>query len=194
MKHTTSRLLFSYWDALRGDRAAPERSQIEPGQIRHILADTFILGVEPDSRATVRLAGTRMCALFGRDLKGMNFSELWPGDRCAEPDQLIELVGSDTVGAVAGMVGESELGSVIGLELLLLPLRHHGATNRRMIGAISPSAVPSWLGLSALQSVELRSLRVIGNTTPGRTSFGEVGPSAASKRHRFVVLDGGLTQ
>jgi hypothetical protein len=194
MKHTTSRLLFSYWDALRADRAAPERAQIEPGQIRHILADTFILGMEPEGRATFRLAGTRMCALFGRDLKGVDFSELWPADRRAEPDQLVDLVTSDTVGAVAGIVGEADLGSVIGLELLLLPLRHHGATNRRMIGAISPSAVPSWLGLTALQSLELRSLRVVGNARPGRPGLGEVGPGAASKRHRFVVLDGGLTQ
>jgi hypothetical protein len=194
MKHATSRLLFSYWDALRGDRAAPDRTQIEPGQIRHILADTFILGIEPEGRAAFRLAGTRACALFGRDLKGVDFSELWPANRGSEPDELIDLVTSDTVGAVAGMVGETELGSVIGLELLLLPLRHHGATNRRMIGAISPSAVPSWLGLTALQSLDLRSLRVIGNARPGRPGLGEVGPSAASKRHPFVLLDGGLSR
>ena len=61
MKHATSRLLFAYWDGLRGDRAAPERSQIEPGQIRHILADTFILAIEPDGQAEFRLAGTRAC-------------------------------------------------------------------------------------------------------------------------------------
>ena len=52
MKHSTSRMLFSYWDALRGERAAPERSEIEPGEIRHILADTFILEIGPDRRAT----------------------------------------------------------------------------------------------------------------------------------------------
>ena len=194
MKHATSRLLFSYWDALRGDRSAPDRSQIEPGQIRHILADTFILGVEPEGRAAFRLAGTRACALFGRDLKGVDFSELWPSNRGSEADELIDLVASDTVGAVAGMVGESDFGSVIGLELLLLPLRHHGATNRRMIGAISPSAVPTWLGLTAIQSLELRSLRVIGNSRPGRAGLGEVGPSANAKRHPFVVLNGGLSQ
>lgn len=192
MKHATSRLLFSYWDKLRGDRAAPERSQIEPGQIRHILADTFILGIEPDSRAAFRLAGTRVCALFGRDLTGTDFNALWPSDRRVEPDQLTDLVTSDTVGTVSGMVGESELGSVIGLELILLPLRHHGSTNRRMIGALSPSALPSWLGVSALQSLDMRSLRVIGNAKPGRPGLGDVGPGAASKRHRFVVLEGGL--
>src|SRR5918997_383905 len=70
MKHPTSRMLFSYWDALRGDRAAPERGDVEPGDIRHILADTFILEIGEDRRATFRLGGTRVCALFARELKG----------------------------------------------------------------------------------------------------------------------------
>jgi hypothetical protein len=106
----------------------------------------------------------------------------------------LEIVASDTVGAVAGMVGQSELGSVIGLELLLLPLRHGGATNRRVLGALSPAAIPSWLGLTPLESLDLRSMRVIGEAGPGRLGLGEVGPSAASKRHRLVVLDGGLNR
>jgi hypothetical protein len=194
MKHATSRLLFAYWDGLRGDRAAPERSQIEPGQIRHILADTFILAIEPDGQAEFRLAGTRACALFGRDLKGVRFADLWPADRRAEADQLIDLVSNDTVGAVAGMVGQTELASVIGLELLLLPLRHHGATNRRAVGALSPSAIPSWLGLTPLESLDMRSLRVVGDARPGRPGLGDIGPGAASKRRRFVVLDGGLAR
>ena len=194
MKHATSRLLFAYWDSLRGDRSAPERSQIEPGQIRHILADTFILATEPDGQAAFRLAGTRVCALFGRDLKGVRLADLWPAGKQSEVEQLLEIVASDTVGAVAGMVGQSELGSVIGLELLLLPLRHGGATNRRVLGALSPAAIPSWLGLTPLESLDLRSMRVIGEAGPGRPGLGEVGPAAASKRHRLVVLDGGLNR
>ena len=47
MKHPTSRMLFSYWDGLRGARAARERGEIEPGEIRHILADTFVLEIDP---------------------------------------------------------------------------------------------------------------------------------------------------
>ncbi|NNM73263.1 PAS domain-containing protein [Enterovirga aerilata] len=192
MKHATSRLLFAYWDSLRGDRAAPERSQIEPGRIRHILADTFILGIDPEGRAHVRLAGTRVCALFGRDLKGVEFASLWLADRRAEPEQLIDLVVNDTVGVVAGMVGQSELGSVIGLELIVLPLRHHGAPNRRALGALSPSAVPSWLGLTPLDSFEMRSLRVIGNARPLAPGLAEFAATPATKRWPFVVLDGGL--
>jgi hypothetical protein len=194
MKHATSRMLFSYWDGLRGERAAPERSQVEPGKIRHILADTFILGIEADGQATFRLAGTRVCALFGRDLKGVNFADLWPADRRAEADQLVDLVANDTVGTLAGITGETEFGSVISLELLLLPLRHCGAPNRRALGALSPGAVPSWLGLTPVHLLEMRSLRVVGNSRPLRPGIGDIGPLAAAKRHRLVLLDGGLNK
>jgi hypothetical protein len=70
MKHATTRMIFAYWDALRGERSAPERGEIEPGEIRHVLADTFVLEVAPERIATIRLAGTRICAFFGRELRG----------------------------------------------------------------------------------------------------------------------------
>ena len=43
MKHSSNRELFEYWNKRRGRRSAPERGEIEPGAIRHVLADTFIL-------------------------------------------------------------------------------------------------------------------------------------------------------
>ena len=66
MKHATTRMIFSYWDSLRGERMAPERGEIEPGEIRHVLADTFILEVV-ERNAVIRLAGTWICAFFGRE-------------------------------------------------------------------------------------------------------------------------------
>ena len=47
MKNLSTRLVYEYWDALRGERAAPERGEIEPGALRHALADTFVLENEP---------------------------------------------------------------------------------------------------------------------------------------------------
>ena len=48
MKHDTSRELFRYWDGIRRGQPAPKRSDIEPSDIRRVLADTFIL--EPRMR------------------------------------------------------------------------------------------------------------------------------------------------
>ena len=46
MKHPSNRELFDYWNERRGERLAPERADIEPAAIRHVLGDTFVLEVE----------------------------------------------------------------------------------------------------------------------------------------------------
>lgn len=162
MKHPTSRLLHSYWDRLRGERAAPERAEVEPGAIRNLLADSLILAVDaPRGTASVRLAGTRVCALFGRELKGAAFAELW-GEASADPWRLVETVVVDTVGLVAGLRGTTDRGESVDLELLLLPLRHHGQTQTRILGALSPHSIPGWLGLRPLTHLRTNSLRVLG--------------------------------
>jgi len=46
MKHAASRELYAYWEERRGQRPAPERTDIEPGAIRQALSDTFILELD----------------------------------------------------------------------------------------------------------------------------------------------------
>jgi hypothetical protein len=79
MKHATTRTLYDYWSRLRGRRPAPERFEIEPGQIRHILGDTFILEAVDLQTYNFRLAGTRLCSAYCRELKGRNILDLWLG-------------------------------------------------------------------------------------------------------------------
>src|SRR5208283_5828282 len=66
VKLAASRELHSYWNLLRGARSAPERSQIDPGAIRGVLADTFILEGNAQKRYPIRIAGARTNALFLR--------------------------------------------------------------------------------------------------------------------------------
>ncbi len=201
MKHPTSRLLHAYWDRLRGERAAPERAEIEPGEIRNLLADSLILELEPQRRhAAVRLAGTRLCALFGRELRGSAFSDLW-GDAEADanggPWRLVETVAMDTVGVVAGLQGHTARGGSIDLELLLLPLRHRGRTQARMLGALSPHCVPAWLGQHPVIRLEATSLRVLGSAAlPDMSDLPADMPPPANDSHpvrrgHLMVHEGG---
>lgn len=163
MKHPTSRMLHSYWDRLRRARAAPERSEIEPGEIRTLLADSLILEVDISrAAASVRLAGTHVCALFGRELRGRSFGEIW-GTPDADPWRLVEAVAVDTVGVVAGLHGTTERDEAVDLELLLLPLRHHGETHSRILGALSPACVPHWLGIRPVTRLRATSMRILGH-------------------------------
>lgn len=191
MKHPTSRLLHSYWDRLRGERAAPERAEIEPGEIRNLLADSLILEIDMAARsAGLRLAGTRVCALFGRELKGESFAELWGGEPAADPWRLIEIVAGDTVGVVAGLRGATARGDRVDLELLLLPLRHRGRTQSRVLGALSPIAIPSWLGLHPVASLSATTLRVLSHGT-GRAAEGPLPPAREAALEAAL---GGLPQ
>jgi hypothetical protein len=192
MKHATSRFMFAYWDAVRGERAAPERKHIEPSRLREIIADTFILAAEPDGSTTFRLVGTRMSALFGRGLTGKRFDSLWPQDRRHEAESLQEIVGSDTTGIVAGLSGRSEHGADIRLELLMLPLRHDGATRSRFLGTVSPHVTPSWAGLVPIVDLEVSSLRVI-QTAPERPAPARPSLSPRERREQFTLLQGGLS-
>lgn len=195
MKHATSRMLHAHWDALRGARSAPERGEIEPGEIRHILADSFLLEIDAPTRvAHVRLAGTRVCALFGRELRGESFTTLWGAGRTADPWRLVETVIEETAGVVAGLRGTTDREEPVDLEMLLLPLRHRGKTQVRAIGSLGASALPSWVGARPVVGLETLSLRILvpdARPSAHEDAPPELAPSQV-RRHGFVVHQGGL--
>ena len=75
MKHAASRELYTYWEEKRGTRPAPERAEIEPGAIRGVLSDAFILALDPSAsphrNATYnpQITGIHHQCRFGRSPK-----------------------------------------------------------------------------------------------------------------------------
>ncbi len=161
VKLAATRELHSYWNVLRGARSAPERSQIDPGAIRGVLADTFILECDARNRYPIRVVGARTNALFLRELRGGSFLDLWRDADQPEIDAMIAVVAGEAVAVVAGVSASPEGLKPMELELLMLPLRHHGDTHSRLLGAFSPSLLPSWIGLAAAAPMRLLSLRVL---------------------------------
>jgi len=162
VKLAASRELYAYWNLLRGQRSAPERSEIDPGAIRGVLADTFILEVDSVNRYPLRIAGTRTNALFLRELKGAAFLDLW---QAADQQEIATLLAGLTDEAAAVLAGASagpQGLQPLELELLLLPLRHHGNTHSRILGACTPTSVPSWMGLLPTAPMKLMTFRVLG--------------------------------
>src|SRR6201996_339976 len=121
MKHPSNREFFAYWDNKRGGARAPDRADIEPGAVRELLGDIFVLSCDASSGYPFRVAGTRVCALLGRDLKDQSFSALFtPKDR-REIEEIVAVVADEMLAAVAGITATSQDGSPAHLELLLLP-------------------------------------------------------------------------
>jgi hypothetical protein len=187
MQHPSLRHLFDYWNARRGRRIAPARSDIEPTAIRHILADTFILSGEPRRGYQFRIAGTRVCALFGRELKGEAFLDLWSPVGRDEVGAMVATVADEATGVVASATGSNMAGAALDLELLLLPLSF-GHRDERLIGAVAPTEPPTWLGTHPLS--DLRIDNVASGVVEGAGRIGAP-RSLGRLRHGFVVYDGG---
>ena len=197
MRHPSIRELFEYWNARRGRRPAPERAEIEPGAIRRLLADTFILSFEPASGHPFRIAGTRVCALFNRELKGGAFLDLWSIGSRRDIRDLTMIVADESTGVVASASGTSATGAELRLELVLLPLSHHGRTDARFLGALAPNEPPAWLGTSPLAGLTLGTHRFVGPAVARSPRPRVIGPKPhlglgdGRIRHGFVVYDGG---
>lgn len=161
MKHASTRDLYCYWDGLRGTRLAPERADIDPAAIRGILTDTFILEVDDKAEYPFRLAGTRVCALIGHELRGTSLLDPWRIMDRAEIRSLLETVCNDAAAVVVGVEARSNQGAVLDLELLLLPLRHHGRTHARILGSLTAAEMPYWVGTSPIVSLTVRSSRIL---------------------------------
>jgi hypothetical protein len=200
MKHNSTRALFDYWTRKRGSRRAPARSDIDPANIRGILADTFILTADFVNDIRIRLARTRICALFAREIKGEAFEDLWSEPSSEQMRGLLAAVIDENVGSVAGALGRTEQGAEIDLELLLLPLAFDDRTRVRALGALAPVAgalapvaPPFWLGVRPVAELELGSFRHVGayRAIAGDPHFGPV-REAPRTRHGFRVYSGGL--
>ena len=187
MKHAACRELYAYWDERRGKRPAPERAEIEPGAIRHVLSDAFILGLDAGSGHPFRLAGTRMCALFGRELKNEPFIGLWAAASQPTIADLIKILDDEKVGTIAGVTAQNSHGEPIDLELLLLPLSSTRPSFARSVGILAPLKVPTWLGMHPIGALTLGPRRHLGGSIESRILPRFMAP----RRAPFVVHEGG---
>jgi hypothetical protein len=166
LKLASSQQLYDYWNALRGARGAPERNDIEPGAIRGVLADTFILEFSARAGFPFRVVGGRTSALFGRELRETPFLGLWREDDADEIVRVIESAAGEAQPFLIGARAAPEGAAALDLEVLLLPLRHHGATHARILGCCAPGANPAWLGLLPLRPLQISSLRALAASPP----------------------------
>jgi hypothetical protein len=169
MKHPSSREFFAYWDAKRGDARAPDRSEIEPGAVRELLGDIFVLSYDNEAGYPFRVAGTRVGALLGRDLKDTSFSALFALDSRGEIEEIVTYVAEEMLAAIAGITATSEDGTTAHLELLLLPFNNRAHAPISLTGVLAPFEsnlgtirdfkVTSWRYLHRPQKLVPRALR-----------------------------------
>ncbi|MGZ6243740.1 MAG: PAS domain-containing protein [Candidatus Binataceae bacterium] len=159
MKHPSSREFFAYWDEKRGDARAPDRSEIEPAAVRELLGDIFVLSYDNAAGYPFRVAGTRVCALLGGDLKDRSFSALFAPEARREIAEIIAVVSEEMLAAVAGLSATAQDGSTAHLELLLLPFNVRAHEPLSLTGLLAPFDGES----SVLTDLKVTSWRYLGH-------------------------------
>ena len=125
----------SYWEALRGSRLVPKRSEIDPRGIEHALEYTFVLERIAIGMARFRIAGSHLCNIMGMEVRGMPLSSF------------ITPSGRETLGSVLEDVFQSpsacelEMEAEVGRKkpamearMVLMPLRSDLGDVSRILG------------------------------------------------------------
>ncbi len=162
MQKKSTKLLFNYWNNLRGTKNAPERKQLDPVKLRKILGNIFILeSKEQEENFKFRLVGSHLYLAYCRELKGRFFLDLWREKDDEAMKTLLKAVTEDNAVALTSFQGTSTRGKKVNFEIMLLPLRHNGNTNTRILGSLSAFEEPYWLGLEPIIEQKITGLRLI---------------------------------
>jgi hypothetical protein len=161
MQKQSTKTLYDYWNSLRGSRSAPDRRDIDPTKIRGALANTFILELNDSREFDFRLAGSHICAAYSRELKSRSFTRLWhPRDRDAM-ETLVRAVTEDNAVALITFSGITAVNTKLPVETILLPVRHNGSTQTRLLGAMTALDEPYWFGSQPIVEQRITGLRLI---------------------------------
>ncbi|ANL28058.1 PAS domain-containing protein [Rhizobium phaseoli] len=161
MRVQTTIEIFDYWNRIRGAADAPLKSQVEPSAVPHLLQSLFILEAREDGDIVFRLAGTRICDLFGRDLRGERFSSLWAHGQHADIERTAIGVMDHAMPALFNTTGYSIVGHQASFEIIMMPLRSSNGACDRVLGAIAPVAAASWLEIVPLEFLALDRSRLL---------------------------------
>lgn len=188
MQTKAATALYEYWTRRRGGRPVPLRSDIEPADLARILPDLFILEHSAASDPRFRLAGTRLCAQFGRELKGGRFDALFPADQRNRIARVGENVMAHRTPAVLLVEAVDGALEVTDVEIVLLPLATKGRIADRIIGAFAPlpgQAQP----LSAFRHMTLSAVSAIdAASVPGHHPHATMPASVMSVRPAADLL------
>ncbi len=203
MKHKKTVKLYNYWNELRGNLPAPRRSALDPQLISGLLGDLFILERKSPVEYFFRLAGTRLCSAYGRELRGQSLTRFWPECDRESIETLLYSITEDATAAVVGIQAQSAAGNHLPLEMLLLPLFQDNGKLTRVLGGLVPLESAYWIGVDPLVRQSVRSLRLIWpDQKPAQTPVPEktaAAPAAfghAKARRTAInlrVIEGGLS-
>ena len=128
--------VFDYWVALKGDRLAPDRSEIDPTRIPRYALPYILLAdlTEEPFRVRYRLVGTYCVEMFGMDFNGLFLDELGiPAEIAQQLHQDYATVASTCRPVVERYKWPMLNGARAIAEYAIMPLLHEDAVRRCLV-------------------------------------------------------------
>ncbi|MEV8467408.1 PAS domain-containing protein [Fluviibacterium sp. DFM31] len=137
MKHPALAQIEAYWEALRGDRITPLRSEVDPRGIDRALEHAFILERIAPGVARFRLAGMHLNDLMGMEVRGMPVTSFIAPKARDQISDALEHVFEAPARARIRLTGSAPFGaSKAEAEMVLLPLRSDLGDISRALGCL----------------------------------------------------------
>lgn len=129
--------LHAYWDALRGSRIMPARSEFNPRGIEQTLAGTFIAEKVAPRVARIRVSGSIMNDILGMDVRGMPITSFFdPDSREALADAMQEVFANPAMVVLELTARVGMARKVVHARMLLLPMSDTEGQVSRIVGCL----------------------------------------------------------
>lgn len=165
------------------------------------MPDIFILECPNSSIYRFRLAGTRICAVLGHELRQQNLLDYWNSKDREGMQSLLHTATTDGAGVVVEFTcKDATAGEQAHFEMLVLPLIHTENAVSRMIGSIAPLTHHYWAGTQEIRELTIETFELIWpdmrppvpvTAEPPAILISDRSTSADDMRSRFRILEGG---
>lgn len=127
----------AYWEALRGARIVPKRSEIDPRGIEGALENAFIVERVAPGIARLRIAGSHLNDLMGMEVRGMPLTALFnPSARQLISETIEEVFQAPGTGRFRLTSSGSEGRPEGEARMILLPLKSDLGDVSRLLGCL----------------------------------------------------------
>lgn len=192
--HPSSRSLFRFWEASRAEKAAPTRENLDLRTIRNLIP--YLLIAEFHERTgtyRLRLAGTGVCELYRREMTGSDFLMGWDSFEASVMSRFLGAVVRNHQPCLLRFRLTTDLGEVIGAEMVGLPLLAGDGRSIHVFGGIFPFREIQSLAYASIVRAELSGARSIWTEhLPGDQLLSQIQAAGGSLPFRpFQVIAGG---
>lgn len=157
MRHRDTIELYQYWNELRAGQPAPMRSSVAPAGLGRLLPSIMLLDRTEDGDTVFRLAGSRLCALRGAELRGTRLVDIFNETDRPALTRILQSMRAGGKPVLLDIMANRRPDSGVAMDVALLPLADD---TTQILGIATLLGPCDWIGILPA-SFELRGVRFI---------------------------------